>query len=501
MQLDGSEVKILFFAHNKRHYNFFLKVASQIKDKKGCKVNCQVITDNEYLPPDKSANFNARILFEMGARIEIKKEIKRIKEEYPEFNILATLLGDRALNYFPRYLGSSKIKRGEQEAYLVATFRVFEKELEINPVDIIISELVIGLQDAVLCAVAKRRKIQYVGMRASKLGSGIVFCDPYTEIPLGFQKKFLQFRGGADEIPKEHFDFASEHLNQIRSKYAVPVYMNETAKKSNYIEKHFFRRFFEVLGGHLSYNDKAHFFYLRPWQLIKYRLIRITNLWRLRHGKCKFFFAKPEELRDKKYIIFPLQFEPEATTLVRSYPYTDQINLAKQISKMLPDDVLLAVKEHRGNEGYRKISDYKELYYEPNIILLPRIMEVSEFIRGSCGVITLSGRMGWEALVLYKPVFVLGRAFWTEFEGVRKLKSLEDLFLYNSFFDLTYDNKEYTDSDLITFASAYHAKTYNGVFLGKSPRLLEDFNINQIAESICEFVFKDGLSERATKDA
>ena len=75
MQSDGNKVKILFFAHNKRHYNFFMRVSSQIKGKKGCKVNCQIITDNEYIPPDKSENFNARILFEMGSRTEIREEI------------------------------------------------------------------------------------------------------------------------------------------------------------------------------------------------------------------------------------------------------------------------------------------------------------------------------------------------------------------------------------------------------------------------------------------
>ena len=223
-------------------------------------------------------------------------------------------------------------------------------------------------------------------------------------------------------------------------------------------------------------------------QLIKYRLIRILNTWQLRSWRGKLLFSDPGDLDGKKFLIFPLQFEPEATTLVRSYPYTDQIYLAKQISKLLPDDMYLAVKEHRGNEGYRKIKDYKELCYEPNIILLPRIMDVGKLIRDSCGVITMSGRMGWEALVLNKPVFSLGRAFWTRFRGVRKLNSLEDIRLHYANIGSSTDDNNYTVSDLLAYTSAYHSKTFDGIFIGKSPMLLEPSNLNKVADSICLFI-------------
>ena len=272
--------------------------------------------------------------------------------------------------------------------------------------------------------------------------------------------------------------------------------MKETAKNSKYLERHYFRRFFEVLVSTLHYKNKSPFFHLNFVQLIKYRLIRMLNTWQLRTKRGKKFFSDPEELKGKKFLIFPLQFEPEATTLVRSYPYTDQIYLAKQISKLLPDDMYLAVKEHRGNEGYRKLKDYKELYYEANIILLPRVMDVGKLIRDSCGVFTMTGRMGWEALILNKPVFSLGRAFWTQFKGVRRLNSLEGLSAYFADIGNSLNRDNYTESDLIDYAAAYRSKTFDGIFLGKSPMLLEPSNINQVANSICLFIAKEKILKK-----
>jgi hypothetical protein len=479
---------VLFFSHNKRHYNFFYKVTEKINIDKSLNINIRQLTDSEFIPNKKNENTNLRIILETKKINNVNKEINRIRDEYPDFDLLAALIGDRDLNFFQRYLKILKITRAMQELYLVAAFRVFETDLKSKPVDLIISELVLGLQDAVLCAVAKRNKIAYVGLRASKLGKGVIFCDPYTEIPFGFEKTLKSFSFQNKNIPEDNLNFALEHINQLRIKYSMPVYMKETGKNASYLERHLIKRFLEVLFSIFKYQIAPPFYRINIFDLIRYRLIRMKNIWQLRGKKGKRLFASISELKDKKYIIFPLQYEPEATTLVRSYPYTDQISFAKHLSKILPDNVYLAVKEHRGNEGYRQIKDYQDLYYEPNIILLPRVMDVSDLIKKSSGVVTLTGRMGWEALVLNKPAFIVGRAFWSKFVGARKLKDLENL---KAELNKTVSHKNdelYTEDQLYEYASAYHAHTYRGIFLGKSPMLMENENIAEISESICLFI-------------
>ncbi len=479
-------MRILFFSHNKKHYLFFREVGTILAEEER-DVAVRYLTDSEHVPEDTRQNTITRILAEFQTLNDIHSELARIRDEYSDFHPLHAMIGDRILNFFPRYLGRGKVPLDVQEKLMVATFRVFERDLDQQPVDLIISELVIGLQDAILQAVAARRGVLFAGMRASKLERGIVFCDPYSEIPFGFRETLKQFSDDPAQIPGDTKLAAQAHLDKIRSGYTLPAYMKETGRNATYFERNHLRRFIDTFFLDRKLPREARFFYFDPWARLQYRLQRMRNIRAVRSSRGRRLFADLASLEGRDYVVFPLQFEPEATTLIRAYPYVDQIALVKILSKMLPHGVQLAVKEHRGNEGYRKICDYEELYYEPNIVLLPRIMDVGKLVRESLGVVTLSGRMGWEALVLGRPVFVLGRAFWSEFFAVRRLTGPAEF--ANAFADWRSGKMvmDYNDQDLVAYAGAYIAHTYPGNFVGKSPDLMAADNISTVARSISDF--------------
>lgn len=475
---------ILFFSHNKRHYLFFKEVGAVLQRGMDTCVSVRHLTDSDHATDLPAESTNLRIMAEINLLDDIGEELERIRAEYPCFNALQAMTGDRILNFFPRYLSTPKVPVETQEKYMVAAFRVFERDLQVCPTSIIFSELVIGLQDAVLQAVAEKRGIPYVGMRASKLGEGIVFCDPYTEIPFGFDKTFHQYAGEAATIPAEIETAAWAHLERLRGKYETPVYMKESGRDAAYMERGHIRRLYEMLVVDRTSVKGASFLHLDTWERLKYRLLRMRNLWQLRGRHGQTLFADPNSLEGQRFVIFPMQFEPEATTLIRAYPLVDQVGLVKILAKMLPHGVRLAVKEHRGNEGYRKLRDYEELHYEPNIVLLPRVMDVGKLVRQSIGVVTLSSRMGWEALALGKPVFVLGRAFWSSFPGAYRLSGPEDFRTAFAGWQSGDRAIDYTDEALAAYAGAYMAHTYPGIFLGKSPNLMTSENITEIAASI-----------------
>lgn len=475
---------ILFFTHNKRHYRFFKNVAAALNAPGADPLSVRHLTDSDHVPDQADESTNARIIREYAKLGDIDAELARIGVDYPNFDALLAMTGDRILNFFPRYLNEPKTPRYVQERYLVATFRVFERDLAENSVALVVSELVIGLQDAVMQAVAEKRGIPYVGIRASKLGEGVVFCHPYSELPVGFDAEHARFRADVASIPAEIAAAARAHLAKLRGKYETPVYMKETGRDAAYVEKTHVKRLFEALTIDRSAESKAPYLSLSTRQRLKYRLQRARNLREMRSTQGKALFADATALAGKDFLIFPLQFEPEATTLIRAYPFVDQISLVKMLAKMLPHGVVLAVKEHKGNEGYRKVSDYRELHYEPNIALLPRVMDVGALVRQSLGVVTLSGRMGWEAIVLGKPAFVFGRAFWSRFKGARVLTGPDGFRTAFADWRAGRAATTYTDEDLIAYAGAYIAKTYPGVFLGKSPALMTPENQTTIAAAI-----------------
>jgi hypothetical protein len=476
-------LNLLFFSHNKRHYHFFKAVGHRLTTEGNSVYGVRHINDSDHVVEDPAEAINLQILSVLEAKCGENSNLTKIADEYPHFNVLQALVSDRTINYYPRYLGLPKIPINLQHRYLSATFEVFERYLDTHPTDLIISELIIGLQDAVLQAIAEKRGIRYWGMRASKLSKGIVFCDPYTEVPHGFEDTLSLIQTTPTVIPPKVEQTANEHLEKLKGEYSTPEYMKETKRDAVYLEPTHIKRFAEsISSGRFSFTQ-APFLHLSTRQKIYYRLFRMQNLFRLRSRRGRQLFSEPTVLDGKKYLIFPLQFEPEATTLVRGFPYVDQVGIVKMIAKLLPRDMLLAVKEHRGNEGYRKFSDYRELYYEPNVVLLQRKMDVRELIINSVGVVTVSSRMGWEAMACGKPAYVLGRAFWSCFFGAQRIEYLEELR------ELLANPKEnagtiFHDNHLRVFAAAYIMHTYPGVFLGKSPSLLTEENVTNVSSSI-----------------
>ena len=66
---------------------------------------------------------------------------------------------------------------------------------------------------------------------------------------------------------------------------------------------------------------------------------------------------------NKKFIYFPLHFEPERTLLISGTYYTDQISVIKNIAKSIPIDFTLYVKEHPNMKltQWREIDFYKKI--------------------------------------------------------------------------------------------------------------------------------------------
>lgn len=223
----------------------------------------------------------------------------------------------------------------------------------------------------------------------------------------------------------------------------------------------------------------------RPlWESILRILHRFVNIQITGTNASRWFCKKLS--RDEKYLLFPLQYEPEATTLVRAHPFSNQMTVIEQIAKALPLGITLVVKEHRGNHGYRKPSFYRDLHYLPNVRLVPREAILDDLVRNSLGVITLNSRMGWEALVLGKSVIALGRGFWTSFEKVNRPSSWTELkkMITDIVSDDGQERHPIQDDRLIAYAAAYISLTKKGNFVVASKDFLTPANIEKLSDVI-----------------
>ncbi|MBW1861618.1 MAG: hypothetical protein JRJ02_04500 [Deltaproteobacteria bacterium] len=159
-----------------------------------------------------------------------------------------------------------------------------------------------------------------------------------------------------------------------------------------------------------------------PLFYIKDRMGILINKRRLKRSKV---FVQPDY--EKKYILFYLHRQPEASTMTRAPFYLDQIQLIHNISKSLPVDYLLYIKPHYNDFGNQKIAYYRSLAQRPNIQVLSAYCDGHRLIRKCSLIITITGTVGWEGILHGKPVFTFGNVFYNSFPLVTRIHDIKEL--------------------------------------------------------------------------
>lgn len=128
-----------------------------------------------------------------------------------------------------------------------------------------------------------------------------------------------------------------------------------------------------------------------------------------------------------KYFFFPLQYEPEASTLVLATYYANQLATIKNIAAALPLPYKLYLKEHPASLGTRNAGFYREIKKLPNAVLLSPSEPIQGLIKNCQGVITATSTAGMEAALSGKPVYVLGNVFYSYHPLCRKPENFTQL--------------------------------------------------------------------------
>ena len=136
---------------------------------------------------------------------------------------------------------------------------------------------------------------------------------------------------------------------------------------------------------------------------------------------------------NKKYIYFPLHYQPECNTRPMAKYFADQILIAKILSASIPSDWVIYVKEHLPQWDYHNAQPhlfryhgyYQELANLKNVKLVPIKTLSFDLIAKSQLVATASGTVGWEALVKNKPVLIFGYPWYMYCDGVFQIKDVK----------------------------------------------------------------------------
>ena len=189
----------------------------------------------------------------------------------------------------------------------------------------------------------------------------------------------------------------------------------------------------------------------------------------------------------KRFVYFPLPMQPEMTTSAIGGSYRDQLLALEHLSKILPKDVKIFVKENpkqgsfsRGPLFFHRLSRIK------SVIFVPSYADTNELTKKAIFIATVTGTVGWEALCIGKSVLVFGNAWYKNFPGVTLYK--EGLLFQNII-----ENVPQKKDVELTFNNLM-ASSHDGVVDRAYTGLVANFNIEEnaanTAKTLEKLIFK-----------
>lgn len=286
------------------------------------------------------------------------------------------------------------------------------------------------------------------------------FLDSYNAISKSNENKKV------NEIKINLENDVSTYYDNCKATYdkGQPYFMEELDKgqrqHSNIfkIGFSFLKEFFGFKKNNVIYNRPMHglikdFFDVHPYSKKRNKLLEESKYNAFQYGlnilkanryrkKLKKFYNKNTVTPDfnKPYIYFALHYQPEATSSPSADIFVDQYLAIEQIAVNIPGNWVIYVKEHihqfnylmEGQKG-RFLHLYKDLMKISNVAFVPLNTDSFALIDNAKAVSTLTGTVGWEAIVRNKPLIVFGLTWYQACYGVLKIINTEDVSKINDF--------------------------------------------------------------------
>lgn len=135
----------------------------------------------------------------------------------------------------------------------------------------------------------------------------------------------------------------------------------------------------------------------------------------------------------QKIIFFPLHTEPEPQIINNSPFFFFQEALIALVSRHLPSNYILVVKESIVGTGRRNLNFYKKIKKFKNVVFIDPLEEGVNVIKNSDCVVTIAGTAGFEASILGLPVLSFSK--FNDYNFLPHVFYLNDLSKVKIFFN------------------------------------------------------------------
>lgn len=435
-------MKICFFLH-RQFAHIGHNLAKLLSEEYGVQEFCgyvQLRSSYDFLVSQKDIAYTGLLLDEdVHEKFASKKVdmdyLKGLEREYGIPNLFAYIAIDRILmcnqsarEYpynTPPYSYEDTLKILQIKAKALSAFLKKEK-----PDALVVSQALSGTGNFLLYTMAKKIGIPVWSINMTGIKHTYVLSDHHIRFP-SLEKKYREnlargvklepYYGEAKKIIEE-FRKSREPYYAKLSPREQPVNRNtqlrflspaHLATSISFFVKMFYRYY--VSSKHRDYTMVTPLNYVQDHVRRKMRnLVGAKDLY-------------DNMIEGEKFVFFPLQTEPESSLNLWAPFKTDQLEIIRQISKSLPIDYKLYVKEHPLMVQFRPRAFYKEIKKNLNVALIDPSVRGTDLAERADLLITITGTLGLEATFLKKPVIVLGNIWYDALSFIKKCSVAEDL--------------------------------------------------------------------------
>ena len=225
----------------------------------------------------------------------------------------------------------------------------------------------------------------------------------------------------APSFSADYAELVKEKGNQVRSRFYRSV------QKASFIPRDFMIRLNASSSIKKTYwKKKGRSFENSVWTDKEYRRMMLREKYQRAEFEKYYRSLTDDYDPNVPFVYIALHYQPEQTTSPSGDMFVHQYLLVDLISKIIPDDWQIYVKEHYyqfvpnrslGNRS-RTYSFYDDLADMPNVKLVPIETAPWDLIDNCQCSASVTGTTGWESVVRGKPSLIFGHVWYRGCEGV-----------------------------------------------------------------------------------
>ena len=343
--------------------------------------------------------------------------LKSFEEKY-DIDLWKLAKNDRIFIY--NYNPYHKFSKQEISEIMEKECKLFEEVLgQVKPDFLITTETALRPQHLfyLLC---KKMGIKVLMLNLANWGNYCYISENYHRID-----NFENILKKKKSLPTTFNELQNRLESKILSKKLTKFYGSQ--RKSQFVRM---KAAFQLLILSHNSNEKTHYtYYGREKLKVLFKEIQysLKRWYREKYIDKNFLRQIPNNL---SFIFLPLQQEPERSLLISAPDYINQIKTVEYVSKCIPENYLLFVKEHPTQgpgRGWRKISDYQAMQNNPKVKLIHPSVPANEIVAKSKLVISVSGTLALESAFFNKPSITFADNDYTLIPSISRLKSKNEL--------------------------------------------------------------------------